>query len=129
MMYVLYLVNCFLGLMVSSEDGSRCFWNIVYILSFCNNGKSPCECCWYYSKATSFMKLPIVITTWSFHSDFQRLPCAYFIFKLSVSFMTVSVWYYGVTIQVTHSSHTGVNVCGKTLLCVRINGLPSCSAL
>jgi len=43
--------------------------------------------------------------------------------------MTVSVWYYGVTIQVTHSSHTGVNVCGKTLLCVRINGLPSCSAL
>jgi len=28
MMYVLYLVSCFLGLMVSPEDGSRCFWNI-----------------------------------------------------------------------------------------------------
>jgi len=88
----------------------------------------------YYSKATNFVKLSIVITTWSIHSDFQRLPCAHFIFKLSVSIVTVSVsfcicWYYGVTIQVTRSSHTGVNVCARTPLCVRINGLPSCSAL
>jgi hypothetical protein len=84
-------VSCFLRLMVSPEKGSRCFLHIVFILSVYNNGRSPCECCWCYSRATSFVKLSIVYKTWNFHSDLQRrLPRTHFIFKLYVSIITVS---------------------------------------
>jgi len=42
--------NCFRNYLVVSPEGKSIgAWNIVFVLNNGDNGKSSCECCWYYS--------------------------------------------------------------------------------
>lgn len=46
---------------VSPEEGCRCSWNVVFILSICDNGKSSCECCWYHLCKTIVRNLSVIL--------------------------------------------------------------------